>query len=62
MHTIVTWLELAARARSLADEMSDLTERTEMLDIAASYEQRAGEIASSQAPTRYLGTPLPTTW
>ena len=41
MHTGATWLELASRARLVADSMSDPSERTAMLDIAADYEQQA---------------------
>ena len=46
MHTVATWLDLAAHARSVADRVGDPTERAEMLDIARNYEQRAHEVAS----------------
>ena len=56
MHTVATWLDLAAHARSVADGMGDPTERAEMLDIAMSYEQQAHEeVASHSASARYFG-------
>jgi hypothetical protein len=62
MHTVATWLELAAHARSVADGMSDPTERTEMLDIAANYEQQARETASHPEIARYFGACPSRTW
>jgi hypothetical protein len=55
MHTVATWLELAAHARSVADDMSDPTERTEMLDIVSNYERQARETVSYWEITRYFG-------
>lgn len=55
MHTAATWLELASRARLVADSMSDPSERTAMLDIAADYEQQAQGTPSHPETALYLG-------
>jgi hypothetical protein len=55
MHTVATWLDLAAHARSVADRVGDPTERAEMLDIARNYEQRAHEVASHVESARNFG-------
>ena len=55
MYTVATWLDLAARARSVADGMDDPIERAEMLDIVMSYEQQAHEVASHSESALYFG-------
>lgn len=47
MHSAATWLELAARTRSLADGMSDLSERRAALAIVADYEAQARDAGPS---------------
>ena len=41
MHGAATWLELAERARALADNMRDVAERLALLDVVADYERQA---------------------
>jgi hypothetical protein len=63
MHTAVTWLELAAHARAVADSILDRVERRAMLDIVvADYERQAQEASLGREPPRYFGAYSSSIW
>jgi hypothetical protein len=64
MHSAAMWLELAERARSLADGMADPTERSAALAIVSDYEMQARNagLASTAGSVAFSGAYPSRTW